>query len=98
MPSAVLPMPGVPISRGVSGRSFSSTTSQQASSCLRISPWPIHWLSKSCGWLRWSLNAVDFNVAVHREYRDGGRGTHGALERKPRVGSQLRLRLHYVYR
>src|SRR5438105_6793095 len=52
IPSVVLPMPGVPISRGVRGRSRSSTTSQQARSCLRISRWPIHSDGAAWGWER----------------------------------------------
>ena len=42
MASAVFPIPGTPTSLGASGRSFSSTTNQQASNCFSTSCWPIH--------------------------------------------------------
>src|SRR5262245_39946210 len=64
MASVVLPMPGGPISRGESGRSLGSTTSQQASSWLRISPWPIQPCSVVSGALKCRFTPCTWAVLI----------------------------------
>ena len=61
-------MPGGPSSRGESGRSCGSTTSQQARSWLRIASWPIQACSVASGLPRWRvtppISAVRFGLGI----------------------------------
>ena len=47
--NAVFPIPGGPTIRGDKGKSCSSTTNQQASTCLKTSSCPIHCSGDSLG-------------------------------------------------